>query len=257
MSLLSTQSSYTQRIKAELKSLAHAFIIVMVVRTFFYQPFIIPSESMYPTLMIGDFLFVSKLAYGYSNRTFPFAPPLIQDRLFAAPPKRGDVVVFHNPKHLNELSKPEPLDYIKRLIGLPGDTVQVINGIVHINDKAAKLERVDDYEMVDGKGRFQIVPRYIETLPNGVKHPILKAKPFGSGWLDNTEVFKVPPGHYFMMGDNRDNSADSRVTKAVGFIPSNQIIGRADCIIASNTGSLWKPWTWLNFRWERWPHLIR
>lgn len=241
----------------EIKGFLNALVVALVIRTFLYQPFLIPSESMYPTLMIGDFLIVNKFVYGYCNHTFPLSPPVIDNRIFAGDLKRGDVVVFHNPKHKDHDGNAEPLDYIKRLIGLPGDRVQVIEGILHINGEAVKLEKIDDYQMIDGEGRFQVHPQYLETLPNGVKHHILKALPMGSGGLDNTPEFLVPQGHYFMMGDNRDNSKDSRVMDAVGFVPAKEVIGRADVVLMSHLGKLFKPWTWFNIRYDRWPHLIQ
>lgn len=243
--------------KEEGLGLLNAFAVALLIKTFIYQPFVIPSESMYPTLIVGDFLVANKFTYGYSNRSLPFSPNLIENRLFQGELKRGDVVVFHNPKHRDENNNLEPLDYIKRLVGLPGDKIQMINGVLHINKQPVNLEKREDYHMVDTKGRFQVSSQYEETLPNGVKHMILKAAPMGRGWLDNTEEFTVPEGHYFMMGDNRDNSKDSRVMDAVGFVPAKEVIGRADMVIMCHLGKLFKPWTWLNIRFDRWPHLIK
>jgi signal peptidase I len=209
----------------------------MIIRTFLYQPFNIPSGSMYPTLMVGDFLFVNKFVYGFSRHSFPFGPNLFQGRKMDAPPKLGDVVVFFNPKDRN-------LDYIKRLVGLPGDRIQVKQGVLHINGQPVKLERVEDYTWVD-ETRVRVVPQYMETLPNGVRHPILKTADFGKGSLDNTPEFVVPEGHYFMMGDNRDHSKDSRVMESVGFIPSENLIGRADILFYSTEAKWWEPWNWI------------
>jgi signal peptidase I len=256
MQKIKKDSLFKDPIVKEAISLLNALLVALFIRTFLYQPFVIPSESMYPTLMVGDFLFVNKFVYGYSNRTFPLAPNIIENRIFEGPLKRGDVIVFHNPKHTNEKRQPDPVDYIKRLVGLPGDRIQMRNGVLHINDEPVKLEQIEDYQMVDSKGNFRVIPQYIETLPNGIKHPILKSSPMGRGWLDNTEEYIVPEGHYFGMGDNRDDSQDSRVLKAVGYIPAKNIIGRADLIFLSHLGDLWKPWTWLNIRYDRWPHLI-
>ncbi len=253
----SHEKSFKDTVIAEIKGLFYALCVALVIRTFLYQPFIIPSESMYPTLMIGDFLFVNKFAYGYSNQSFPFAPNMIENRIMQKELKRGDVVVFNNPLHKDELNKPDPLDYIKRLIGLPGDKLQMIEGVLHINGEPVQLEQLKDYQYTDSKGRFHIVPHYIETLPNGVKHSILKAAPMGRGWLDNTQEYIVPEGHYFLMGDNRDNSKDSRVIDAVGYVPAKNVIGRADFILLSHLGKLFKPWTWLNIRFDRGPHIIR
>ncbi|MBA4249836.1 MAG: signal peptidase I [Candidatus Puniceispirillum sp.] len=256
-----TNSSFIPLTKAEwikeTKGFAIAFAVAMLIRTFFYQPFMIPSESMYPTLVVGDFIFVNKFTYGFSNQSLPLSPNVIQkDRIFEGELKRGDVVVFHNPNHLNEKRQVEAVDYIKRLIGLPGDRIQMINGILHINGKEVPLERGKDYDMRHVDGRNEVIPYYIETLPNGVKHPILKIQDFGNGSLDNTQEFTVPKDHFFMMGDNRDNSTDSR-DKKVGFIPLKRIVGRADLILLSHIGTLIKPWTWLNLRLDRFPHLIR
>ncbi len=222
----------------------NAFVVAMVIRTFLYQPFSIPSGSMYPTLMVGDFLFVSKFCYGYSNHTFPFAPNMFNDRVMGREPRLGDVVVFHNPKHTEADGKVNPVDYIKRLVGKPGDRIQVKQGVLHINSKPVILEKIEDYHMTDEDGRFLVIPQYIETLPNGMKHRILKAKLMGSGRLDNTEEFIVPEGHYFLMGDNRDNSSDSRVMKAVGFVPSKYVIGRAEILFFSTEAKWTQPWTW-------------
>jgi signal peptidase I len=225
------------KLKKEIKGLAWAFAIAMLIRTFVYQPFNIPSGSMIPTLLVGDYLFVNKFCYGYSRHSLPFGPNLFSGRIFAKELKRGEVVVFFNPKHDN-------LDYIKRLIGLPGDRVQMIKGVLHINGEAVKLEPIQNYHTVDNKGQLKVIPQYIETLPNGVKHSILKAMPMGKGRLDNTEEFIVPEGHYFMMGDNRDNSQDSRVAEKVGFIPSENIIGRAEILFFSTEAKWYEPWQW-------------
>jgi signal peptidase I len=166
------------------------------------------------------------------------------------PPKLGDVVVFFNPKDRN-------LDYIKRLVGLPGDRIQVKEGVLHINGQPVKLERVDDYAWVED-GRMRVVPQYMETLPNGVRHPILKTAEFGKGSLDNTAEFVVPEGHYFMMGDNRDHSKDSRVMESVGFVPNENLIGRADILFYSTEAKWWEPWNWIfDARYSRILNFIR
>lgn len=225
------------KLKKEIKGLLGAFAIAMLIRTFAYQPFNIPSGSMIPTLLIGDYLFVNKFCYGYSRHSLPFGFNLFSGRIWPKDLKRGEVVVFFNPKHDN-------LDYIKRLVGLPGDRIQVKEGVLHINGEAVKLERIQDYHTVDDKGQLRVIPQYTETLPNGVKHPILKMMPMGKGRLDNTEEFIVPEGHYFMMGDNRDNSSDSRVMKSVGYIPSENIIGRAEILFFSTEAKWYEPWQW-------------
>lgn len=225
------------KVKKEIRGFAVAFAIAMIIRTFLYQPFNIPSGSMIPTLLIGDYLFVNKFSYGYSRHSFPFGPPIFQGRIFEKNPKQGDVAVFFNPKHDN-------LDYIKRVIGLPGDRIQMKDGILYINDKPVTMERIEDYHTVDKEGRLIVIPQYIETLPNGVRHRILKSAPFGQGRLDNTEVFTVPEGHYFMMGDNRDNSSDSRVMSTVGFVPFENLIGRAEILFFSTEAKWYEPWNW-------------
>lgn len=215
----------------------HALILAMIVRVFFFQPFNIPSGSMIPTLLVGDYLFVSKFSYGYSKHSFPYSPDLFSGRILASEPERGDVAVFKLPAD-NET------DYIKRVIGLPGDTIQMLDGVLHINGEPVPKKRVEDFVIRDSFGNARRVPRYIETLPNGVSYPVLDLTPSGSS--DNTGVYRVPEGHYFMMGDNRDNSTDSRVQSAVGYVPFENFVGRAEIIFfsAEESGSLWRFWTW-------------
>ena len=221
------------------KTVAYAFVIAAFIRTFLFQPFNIPSGSMENTLLVGDYLFVTKFAYGYSNHSFPWSPELFKGRVWPAPPERGDVVVFKLPARPWE-------DYIKRVIGLPGDRVQMIDGVLYINGAPCKLERVDDFEMIDDYGQKLRVARYRETLPNGVVHDVLDTEPDKPG-ADNTQEFVVPKGHYFMMGDNRDNSADSRVPDSgVDMVPEENLVGRADIIFFSTDGSaqVWEFWNW-------------
>ena len=252
------------KLKKELKSFGLSLLVVMVIRTFLFQPFNIPSGSMIPTLLIGDYLVVSKFSYGYSRYSLPFAPKLFQGRYMSSAPKQGDVVVFTTPKdkwpvgddHLLGLSG--DADYIKRLIGLPGDKVQVIKGILHINEKPATLERTKDYHTVDNSGRVLVMPQYWETLPNGVRHLILKSAPFGEGSLDDTPVFTVPEDHYFFMGDNRDNSKDSRVLEAVGYVEKDLLIGRAEALFFSTEAKWYEVWNWLfDIRYSRLFKLIK
>ncbi len=214
------------------RTVIYAVLIAMVVRTFAYEPFNIPSKSMVPTLLVGDYLFVSKLSYGYSRFSLPFGLPLFDGRIFAAEPERGDVIVF-------KLPSDDKTDYIKRLVGLPGDTVQVVAGVLHINGEPVERRRIEDYVDPDS-GRSYL--QYLETLPNGTSHRILEESDHGA--LDNTPPYRVPDGHYFMMGDNRDNSLDSRAS--VGFVPAENLIGRADILFFSTDGSarLWEVWKW-------------
>lgn len=223
----------------------HALILALIVRTFFYQPFNIPSGSMKDTLLIGDYLFVSKFSYGYSRYSIPFGLPLFSGRIWGGEPRRGDVIVFKLPRD-NET------DYIKRLIGLPGDSIQVLNGIVYINGNPVPRERIGDYVSSDRYGNVTRVPKYRETLPNGVSYDVLDLVP--DGFSDNTPVYEVPQGHYFMMGDNRDNSTDSRVLSQVGYVPYENLIGRADIIFFSieEDAYFWQVWKWpWSIRWER------
>jgi len=215
------------------KTVGYAILIALVIRSFLFEPFRIPSGSMIPSLLVGDYLFVAKYSYGYSRYSFPFSPNIFSGRIFGDQPKRGDVAVFRQPPH------PE-IDFIKRIVGLPGDHIQMKGGILYINDVAVTREQVGDY--VDEQGNRFI--QYIETLPNGVRHRIIESEG-DQGTYDNTEVFVVPPDHYFAMGDNRDDSSDSR-TPVVGYVPAENLVGRADIIFFSIDGSasLWEFWKW-------------
>lgn len=219
------------------KTVVYAVLIAVAVRTVAYEPFNIPSGSMVPTLLIGDYLFVSKFSYGYSRHSFPFSPPLFEGRLLADPPERGDVAVF-------KLPADNSTDYIKRVIGLPGDRIQVRQSVVYINDVAARRERLSDYTMVLPSGMALRVPQFVETLPNGKSYIVIETER-DRGSLDNTKVYTVPEGHYFMMGDNRDNSLDSRA-RNVGFVPLENFIGRAEVLFFSTNGDarLWEVWKW-------------
>ncbi|EDP66199.1 Signal peptidase I [alpha proteobacterium BAL199] len=211
--------------------------IALFIRTFAYEPFNIPSGSMIPTLLVGDYLFVSKMSYGYSRHSLPLSLPLIPGRILFSEPERGDVVVF-------KLPTDNKTDYIKRIVGLPGDTIQVRDGILHINGDAVARRQIENFRDEDRYGRPADVKQYIETLPNGREHPILE---IGDDLPnDNTGVYRVPEGHYFAMGDNRDNSVDSRFAK-VGFIPRDNLVGRAEVIFYSTsaTSDVWEVWKWL------------
>ncbi len=203
-----------------------AVVLAVTVRSLAYEPFHIPSGSMKSNLLIGDYLFVSKYSYGYSRYSFPLGIPFFKGRILAAgEPKRGDVVVFRYP--------PNPrIDYIKRLIGLPGDKVQVKDGIVYINGKALERKFVDDFSDSENN-MVKVIPRFIETLPEGKIITILKEK--GVDAANNTPEYVVPEGKYFMMGDNRDNSRDSRFE--VGFVSAENLVGRAEIIWFSTDGS--------------------
>jgi signal peptidase I len=229
------------------KTVGYAILIALVIRSFLYEPFRIPSGSMIPSLLVGDYLFVSKYSYGYSKYSFPLSPDLFSGRIMGGSPKRGDVAVFRDPPH------PE-MDYIKRIVGLPGDHIQMKGGILYINDVAVIRDKIPDY--VDEHGNTFI--QYIETLPNGVKHRIIEAEG-DTGGLDNTDVFIVPPDHYFAMGDNRDDSADSR-TEQVGYVPAENLVGRAEIIFFSTDGSAhwWEVWKWpFAIRYSRFFDLIQ
>ena len=237
------------------KTVFWALVIAGVFRTLFFQPFWIPSSSMKDTLLVGDFLFVNKMAYGYSRYSCPFSLCPISGRLFGSDPERGDVAVFRHPAKGDDL--------IKRVIGLPGDTVQMKDGVLFLNGQQVPQEPAGIFEeLMEPQGPMQQRPRCengpvgdgamcqasrsVETLPGGATHNVLNIDAKGAG--DNTDVFTVPGGHYFVMGDNRDNSADSRFSLGaggVGFVPAENLIGRADRIMFSSAGSrIWYFWTW-------------
>lgn len=208
-----------------LKTIFWAIVLALGIRTIAYEPFNIPSGSMKPTLLIGDYLFVSKFSYGYSTFSLPFNVDLFDDRILGSEPERGDVVVFKLPVDTGT-------DYIKRIVGLPGDKIQVKNGILHINGEAVKRKKVENFVGPRLDGGIERLNQYIETLPNGVQHYILEESD-NHGWQDNTPVYTVPPGHYFGMGDNRDHSQDSRWSAEVGFIPYKNLVGRAEVLFYS------------------------
>lgn len=222
------------------KTIIIAVALALLIRTFLYEPFNIPSGSMKPTLLIGDYLFVNKPAYGYSRYSFPFGLAPLEGRVFEKEPVRGDVIVFKLPSNTY-------IDYIKRAIGMPGDTVQMRNGRLYLNGDLVPRESLGKKKVWDQYRGEVVMEEFIETLPNGVTYRILEET--DDRPLDNTEAFTVPEGHYFMMGDNRDNSVDSRAPNGVGFVPAELLVGKADFIFYSTNGyaglfEFWKwPWT--------------
>ena len=247
-------NSFVDGIVETVKTVVYALLIAGVFRTLFFQPFWIPSGSMKDTLLIGDFLFVNKMAYGYSQYSCPFGICPISGRLLAGEPERGDVVVFRHPVNGQ--------DFIKRLVGLPGDTVQMRSGQLYLNNspvpQVADGNFVETYsrqgpvgslplclERSPGQGGTCTKQKAIETFPDGSQHSVLNVF---DGRFDNTGVFNVPEGHYFFVGDNRDNSTDSRERPefgGAGFVPYDHLIGRADRVMFSSAGrSLLFFWTW-------------
>jgi signal peptidase I len=243
--IVKSKSSKSGGLLENVKTIVYAGLIAIGIRTVAFEPFNIPSGSMIPTLLVGDYLFVSKYSYGYSRFSMPFAPNLFSGRIFGRLPERGDVVVFKFPKD-------NSTDYIKRIIGLPGDRIQVKGGQLYINGTLAPRRPIGNYEEEDGIR--MLVPEFIEALPNGREHPILKET--DNGYMNNTPEFRVPEGHVFAMGDNRDNSSDSRVMdgSGVGFVPVQNLVGRAEFIFFSVDARApwWEVWEWpFEIRWGR------
>jgi signal peptidase I len=264
------------------KTIFWALVIAMAFRSILFQPFSIPSGSMKPTLLVGDYLFVSKYAYGYSRYSFPFSPDWFDGRIWGELPERGDVVVFKHPRKddcsegpvefvarigsalLSTAGLTRPMrdpddcvDYIKRVIGLPGDEIQMIGGVLHINGEAVGMTRAQDFVEPKGAGgeigagtacQNEPVPpgapcaiaSWRETLPNGREHAILDLR---ETFVDNTPLLKVQEGHVLFMGDNRDNSVDSRFPE-VGQVPLENLIGRAEIVALSSAGAFWEIWKW-------------
>lgn len=221
------------------KVIIQALLLAFIVRTFLFQPFNIPSGSMKETLLVGDYLFVAKYSYGYSRFSFPFGLGFFDGRVWAADPERGDIAVF-------KLPRDGKTDYIKRVIGLPGDKIQMVDGVLHINGQAVEREKIDNFQETNRFGQEESYARYRETLPNGVSYEALDRDV--NGTYDNTKIYEVPSGNFFMMGDNRDNSADSREQGplGVGFVPLENFVGRAEIKFFSvEEGSrAWEFWKW-------------
>ena len=221
-----------------IRTVVYAVAIALVIRTFAFEPFNIPSGSMIPTLLVGDYLFVSKYSYGYSKHSFPFSLAPISGRVFASAPKRGDVAVF-------KLPADNKTDYIKRIVGLPGDRIQMKKSLLYVNGTRVPRKPIKGFEGTTSFGQTRRVPQYVETLPGGKQYLIIEEQgDFGP--LDETREFTVPEGQFFAMGDNRDNSADSRVQAQVGMVPFENLVGRAEFLFFSTDGSarLWEVWKW-------------
>ena len=238
------KNKFANIIYENIKTLLGALIIAILIRSLLFQPFYIPSSSMEPTLLVGDRIFVSKYSYGYSKHSFPFSPNLFNNRFFSKIPERGDLVVFKTPLD-------NRTDYIKRLIGLPGDAIQFINGDLYINEKKITRLKIENSTLIRCGNLNWETSSFIETLPNGVKHLVAYKK---NGSLQNTKIFKVPKKKYFLMGDNRDCSRDSRYSD-VSFVKNLNLVGRAELIFFSNDtikNNLFKFWNLhKSFRFER------
>ena len=228
-----------------LKTLLIALFIAVIIRSLLFQPFYIPSSSMEPTLLVGDRIFVSKYTYGYSKHSFPFSPPILNKRIFSSEPKYGDLIVFKTPSD-------NRTDFIKRLVGLPGDKIQIKNGDLLINEeKVEKEEIIDNFEIKCG-GEYIDVKPFKEVMPNNIKHTVVYNT---VGSMVNSDLYIVPEDHYFFLGDNRDCSRDSRFLSSVGYVHKNNLVGKARLIFFSNDtskGSVLKIWNLNNsFRFKR------
>ena len=239
-----SDGSFKKAFIDNLKTIFLAVLIALVIRSFLLEPFRIPSGSMYPTLKVGDYLFVTKYTYGYSRYSLPGGLPIVKNRIWYTAPQRGDVVVFRFPKNPHT-------DFIKRIVGLPGDKIQVKKGRLYINEVATKRSDDQRYVIDEYVEMPEFYHQYTEELPNGKKHQILEISD-EERIVDNTEEFVVPEDTFFVMGDNRDRSDDSRIS--VGFVPKENLVGKAKFIFFSHNdkGSLIKPWTWYkSIRWNR------
>ena len=218
------------------KTFFYALIIAVIIRSIFIQPFYIPSSSMEPNLLIGDRLFVTKFSYGYSKHSFPFSPPILAGRLFSSKPKMGDVVVF-------KTTKDNRTDFIKRLIGLPGDSIQFINGEIYINNSEIPKSIISKSDVIYC-GNQVMVNTFQEILPNGKTHKTVYYK---NNSFQNSDIFVVPEKHYFFLGDNRDCSADSRFLTSLGYVPEVNLVGKAQFIFFSSDfriASIFSFWKW-------------
>ena len=211
-----------------LKTLFYAFVIAIIIRSFLVQPFYIPSSSMEPTLLVGDRLFVSKYSYGYSNHSFPFSPNIFKDRIFSSEPQRGDVVVFKTPAD-------NRTDYIKRLIGIPGDSIRFIETNLYLNNNEILKHRISKNDKIYCGGNLIDVFTFEEKLPNGKVYTSVYLKNFP---YQNSDSFIVPKDHYFFLGDNRDCSKDSRFLSSVGYVHKNNLVGKAEFIFFSSDKSI-------------------
>ena len=226
-----------KKIIENIKTIIYALIIALIIRTFLFQPFYIPSSSMEPTLLVGDRLFVSKYSYGYSRHSLPFSPKLTDKRYLSKKPERGDVIVFKTPVD-------NRTDYIKRLIGLPGDSLQIIKGDIYLNSQKIRRNKKEISIDINCGNETLKVNAFEEILPNGKKYIAVYNN---QGTMLNTDKFIVPKGHYFFMGDNRDCSKDSRFLSSVGYVAFNNLLGKARLIFFSNDkkkGNFFKFWKW-------------
>ena len=226
-----------KKIIENIKTIIYALIIALIIRTFLFQPFYIPSSSMEPTLLVGDRLFVSKYSYGYSRHSLPFSPKLTDKRYLSKKPERGDVIVFKTPVD-------NRTDYIKRLIGLPGDSLQIIKGDIYLNSQKILRNKIEISININCGNETLKVNAFEEILPNGKKYIAVYNN---QGTMLNTDKFIVPKGHYFFMGDNRDCSKDSRFLSSVGYVAFSNLVGKARLIFFSNDtqmGNFFKFWKW-------------
>jgi len=226
-----------KKIIENIKTIFYALLIALFIRSFFFQPFYIPSSSMEPGLLIGDRLFVSKYTYGYSRHSLPFSPKIYSKRILEKSPQRGDVIVFKTPAD-------DRTDYIKRLIGIPGDTIQIIEGELFLNEKKIHRNKIESSRKINCGNEILDATTFEEILPNGKSYIAVYRS---DNTMQNTDKFRVPENHYFFMGDNRDCSKDSRFLSTVGYVNFVNLVGKARVIFFSSdkkVGSLFKIWRW-------------